>query len=153
MVIAGQRASIRKAVLLQDAANNIVSVVSADDIGALPDINAAEALARRPGISVQRDEGEGRYVSVRGLGPDLKRVPATPLAAIFTIWVHCAAVTWERRARRIEGACVLRSRRGGRWPGRCALSRIMVVPRAPARPILSVRHAAFPLRYLKRAAC
>jgi TonB-dependent receptor len=72
--ISGQRASIRKAVLLQDAANNIVSVVSADDIGALPDINAAEALARMPGISVQRDQGEGRYVTVRGLGPDLNTV-------------------------------------------------------------------------------
>ena len=74
VVIAGQRASIRKAVLQQDAANNIVSVVSSDDIGALPDINAAEALARMPGISVQRDQGEGRYVSVRGLGPDLNTV-------------------------------------------------------------------------------
>lgn len=74
VVVSGQRASIRKSVLQQDAANNIVSVVSADDIGALPDINAAEALARMPGISVQRDQGEGRYVTVRGLGPDLNTV-------------------------------------------------------------------------------
>ena len=74
VVVTGQRASIRKAVLAQEGANNIVSVVSADDIGALPDINAAEALARMPGISVQRDQGEGRYVTVRGLGPDLNTV-------------------------------------------------------------------------------
>lgn len=74
VVVTGQRASIRSAVLAQDAANNIISVVSADDIGALPDINAAEALARMPGISVQRDQGEGRYVTVRGLGPDLNTV-------------------------------------------------------------------------------
>lgn len=74
VVVSGQRASIRRAVLLQDAANNIVSVVSADDIGSLPDINAAEALARMPGISVQRDQGEGRYITVRGLGPDLNSV-------------------------------------------------------------------------------
>ena len=74
VVVTGQASSLRKAVLAQEAANNIVSVVSADDIGALPDINAAEALARMPGLSVQRDQGEGRYVSVRGLGPDLNTV-------------------------------------------------------------------------------
>jgi TonB-dependent receptor len=74
IVVTGQRASIRKAIIAQEAANNIVSVVSADDIGSLPDINAAEALARLPGVSVQRDQGEGRYVTVRGLGPDLNTV-------------------------------------------------------------------------------
>jgi hypothetical protein len=55
-------------------ADNIVSVISSDDIGGLPDKNAAEALARLPGVAVQRDQGEGRYVSVRGLGPDLNAV-------------------------------------------------------------------------------
>jgi TonB-dependent receptor len=74
ITVTGQRGSIRKAVLAQSKANNIVSVVSADDIGSLPDINASEALARMPGISVQRDQGEGRYVTVRGLGPDLNSV-------------------------------------------------------------------------------
>jgi TonB-dependent receptor len=51
-----------------------VSVISSDDIGNLPDKNAAEALARMPGVSVQRDQGEGRYVTIRGLGPDLNTV-------------------------------------------------------------------------------
>lgn len=74
IIVTGQRASLRKAIAAQEAANNIVSVVSADDIGALPDINAAEALARLPGVAVQRDQGEGRYVSIRGLGPDLNTV-------------------------------------------------------------------------------
>jgi TonB-dependent receptor len=74
VVVTGQRSSIRKAILQQEGADNIVSVVSADDIGALPDINASEAAARLPGISVQRDQGEGRYVTVRGLGPDLNAV-------------------------------------------------------------------------------
>ncbi len=48
--------------------------MSSDDIGGLPDKNAAEALARLPGVAVQRDQGEGRYVSVRGLGPELNAV-------------------------------------------------------------------------------
>jgi TonB-dependent receptor len=71
VVVTGQRASMRNAIAAQEKADNIVSVVSSDDIGGLPDKNAAEALARLPGVSVQRDQGEGRYVTVRGLGPDL----------------------------------------------------------------------------------
>lgn len=74
VVVTGQRASLRKAIALQEKADNIVSAISADDIGGLPDKNAAEALARLPGIAVQRDQGEGRYVVVRGLAPDLNSV-------------------------------------------------------------------------------
>jgi TonB-dependent receptor len=74
VTISGQRASMRKALELQEKADNIVSVISSDDIGALPDKNAAEALARLPGVSVQRDQGEGRYITVRGLGPDLNAI-------------------------------------------------------------------------------
>jgi len=74
ITVTGQAASARKALADQERADHIVSVISADDIGALPDKNAAEALARMPGVSVQRDQGEGRYVSIRGLGPDLNSV-------------------------------------------------------------------------------
>lgn len=74
VIITGQRASLRKALEMQEKADNIVSVISSDDIGGLPDKNAAEALARLPGVSVQRDQGEGRYVVVRGLGADLNAV-------------------------------------------------------------------------------
>ncbi|WEF34448.1 TonB-dependent receptor [Pseudoduganella chitinolytica] len=74
IVVSGQRASLARAIAAQEKADNIVSVVSSDDIGGLPDKNAAEALARLPGVSVQRDQGEGRYVTVRGLGPDLNAV-------------------------------------------------------------------------------
>ncbi|MDX2218035.1 MAG: TonB-dependent receptor [Burkholderiales bacterium] len=74
IVVTGQRANIRKALKIQEDADNIVSAVSSDDIGQLPDTNAAEALARIPGLSVERDQGEGRYVSVRGLGADLNSV-------------------------------------------------------------------------------
>lgn len=74
ITVTGQRASLRKSIAIQRDANNIVSAVSADDIGQLPDKNAAEALARVPGVSVQRDQGEGRYVTIRGTGPDLNAV-------------------------------------------------------------------------------
>ncbi len=74
VVITGQRAVLAKSIAAQDKADNIINVLSSDDIGNLPDKNAAEALARMPGVSVQRDQGEGRYVTVRGLGPDLNAV-------------------------------------------------------------------------------
>ena len=74
IVVTGQASSLRKSLKMQENADNIVSAVVADDIGALPDVNAAEALARLPGVSVQRDQGEGRYVVVRGLGPDMNTI-------------------------------------------------------------------------------
>ena len=74
VVVSGQASSLRKSLKMQAEADNIVSAVVADDIGALPDVNAAEALARLPGVAVQRDQGEGRYVVVRGLGPDMNTI-------------------------------------------------------------------------------
>ncbi|MCE4557860.1 TonB-dependent receptor [Pelomonas cellulosilytica] len=74
VVVTGQASSLRKALKMQESADNIVSAVVADDIGALPDVNAAESLARLPGVAVQRDQGEGRYVVVRGLGPDMNTI-------------------------------------------------------------------------------
>lgn len=74
VVITGQRDVLAKSIAEQDKADNIINVLSSDDIGNLPDKNAAEALARLPGVSVQRDQGEGRYITVRGLGPDLNAV-------------------------------------------------------------------------------
>ena len=50
----------------QRASDNIVNVVSADSIGRFPDGNVAEALSRVPGVTVERDQGEGRYINVRG---------------------------------------------------------------------------------------
>lgn len=74
VVVNGQAANLRGALDAQQAAQGIVSVVHADGIGQLPDNNAAEALARVPGVSVERDQGEGRFVRIRGLGPDLNGV-------------------------------------------------------------------------------
>lgn len=72
--VVGQAVSIDRALKQQRNADTIESVVHADGIAQLPDDNAAEALQRIPGVSVERDQGEGRFVSVRGLGPDLNSV-------------------------------------------------------------------------------
>jgi len=50
----------------QKTASNITNVVSADQIGSFPDANAAETVQRIPGISITKDQGEGRYVNIRG---------------------------------------------------------------------------------------
>ena len=72
--VIGQAAQLEQALDDQRRANTIKSVVHADAIGQMPDDNAAEALQRIPGISVERDQGEGRFVRVRGLGSDLNSV-------------------------------------------------------------------------------
>jgi TonB-dependent receptor len=72
--VIGQAAQIDKALREQRASDSIESVVHADAIGQLPDDNAAEALQRVPGVSIERDQGEGRFVTIRGLAPDLNSV-------------------------------------------------------------------------------
>ncbi|MGX9566964.1 TonB-dependent receptor [Pseudomonas sp. CFBP 5748] len=72
--VVGQAASIDQALKEQRSADTIKSVVHADGVAQLPDENVAEAVQRLPGVSVERDQGEGRFVSVRGLGPDLNSV-------------------------------------------------------------------------------
>lgn len=63
--IAGQVRAINK----QINSKTIMNVVSADKIKELPDNNAAESIGRLPGISIQREAGEGTKVNVRGLSP------------------------------------------------------------------------------------
>ena len=72
--VIGQAASLEQSLREQRASDRIENVVKADGIGQLPDDNAAEALQRVPGISIERDQGEGRFIRVRGLNPDLNAV-------------------------------------------------------------------------------
>ena len=55
-------------------AATITDVVSADSVGRFPDANAAEALRRVPGVSLEIDQGEGRFVVVRGIDASLNSV-------------------------------------------------------------------------------
>ncbi|EJW20389.1 hypothetical protein IMCC14465_18530 [alpha proteobacterium IMCC14465] len=71
IVVIGQRAATKLARELERDAFNNISVITADDVGSLPDRNVAESVRRVSGISIQNDQGEGRYVSIRGLGKNL----------------------------------------------------------------------------------
>jgi TonB-dependent receptor len=74
IIVYGQRAGQAAALNQQRSADSIKSIVSADAIGQFPDQNAAEALQRLPGLSIERDQGEGRFVSIRGIDPNLNNV-------------------------------------------------------------------------------
>ena len=74
MLIVGDAASLNKALNKQRASNNIASIVNADAIGNYPDANTSEALQRLPGVSVENDQGEGRFVRIRGLGANFNSV-------------------------------------------------------------------------------
>ncbi|WKL56067.1 TonB-dependent receptor plug domain-containing protein [Asticcacaulis sp. ZE23SCel15] len=58
--------SLRKSIQAQRNATNVVNVIASDTIGRFPDQTAAAALSRLPGVAVQRDQGQERYVQVRG---------------------------------------------------------------------------------------
>lgn len=76
VMVTAQRLGESKAAALerQASAPNIVTVLSGDDIRALPNLNAAEAAGRIPGVTTERDEGEGKFVQVRGTEPRLTNV-------------------------------------------------------------------------------
>ncbi len=70
IVVTGRRPiaeSDAAAFAAQRTANSIVSVLSADSAGDLPDQNVAFAIGRLPGISLERDQGQARYVNLRGM--------------------------------------------------------------------------------------
>ena len=73
IVVTGIRKSQRDALNIKRNNVNFVDAISAEDVGKLPDRNIAEALQRVPGIAIQRERGEGDFVSIRGLGPDFVR--------------------------------------------------------------------------------
>lgn len=71
--IKGIWSSMEKSMAIKQDASGFVDAISSEDVGKLPDSNVAEALQRIPGVSIQRNRGEGDFVSLRGLGPDFVR--------------------------------------------------------------------------------
>lgn len=74
VLVVGTRATLMRAVDKQMMADGIISVVDSDALGNFPDTTAADAIRRLSGISVENDQGEGRYVTIRGLSSDLNSV-------------------------------------------------------------------------------
>ena len=84
ITITGIRASIESALKAKREDKGIVDAITAEDIGKFPDTNLAESLQRIPGVVIDRDAGEGRSISVRGLGGDFTRVRINGVEALAT---------------------------------------------------------------------
>lgn len=74
IVVVGTAQGEKKAIEAKRQADNVVEALYANDVGKLPDQNVAEAVRRLPGLSVANDQGEGRYVIIRGVNPNLVNV-------------------------------------------------------------------------------
>ncbi len=66
----GIRGSIADSLAAKRYSDSVIEAISAEDIGKLPDLSIADALARLPGVTAQRVRGRSQTVSIRGLGPD-----------------------------------------------------------------------------------
>ena len=83
ITVIGQRAMMASSISRQRNADGIESVITRDAIGQFPDQNVAESTRRLTGVNVLNDQGEGRFIAVRGLDPSLNassingvRIPA-----------------------------------------------------------------------------
>lgn len=84
VVVTGFRRSLDQALNAKRDSISSVDVIVAEDIAKFPDQNLAESLQRVPGISIVRDGGEGRAITVRGLGSQFTRVRVNGMEAIAT---------------------------------------------------------------------
>lgn len=74
VVVTGFRKSLGVAREAKKTSAIVSDVIVAEDMAKFPDLNLAESLQRLPGVAINREGGEGRRVSLRGLGPDFTRV-------------------------------------------------------------------------------
>jgi len=85
VTVTGYRASVEKALDIKRSEAGVVDAIVAEDVGKFPDLNLAESLQRIPGVVITREAGEGRNISVRGLGPDFTRVRINGMEALTTV--------------------------------------------------------------------
>jgi TonB-dependent receptor len=83
VVVVGERQGQVKALNIQKTADNIKNVVAQEQMQRFPDLNTAEVIQRLPAVSVERDQGEARYILIRGTEPRLSNttVNGSKLAA------------------------------------------------------------------------
>jgi TonB-dependent receptor len=83
-VVQGYRSSLNASLSAKREANGAVDTIIAEDIADFPDLNLAEALQRIPGVAINRAGGEGRQVTVRGLGPTFTTTRINGMEALST---------------------------------------------------------------------
>ena len=85
VVVTGFRSSLAKAISEKRHETSEVDAILAEDIGKFPDLNLAESLQRIPGVAITREGGEGRQITVRGLGPQYTRTRINGMEASASI--------------------------------------------------------------------
>src|SRR6185503_21145805 len=89
VVVTGLRGSLKASMEIKRDSTGVVDAISAEDIGKFPDTNLAESLQRITGVSIDRVNGEGSAVTVRGFGPTFNLVTLNgrqlPAASVGTI--------------------------------------------------------------------
>ena len=84
IVVSGYRTSLEQALKIKENMASEVDTILAEDIGKFPDTNLAESLQRIPGVAITREQGEGRQITVRGLGPQFTRVEINGMETLTT---------------------------------------------------------------------
>ena len=84
VVVTGFRQSLSVALDEKRDAFGAVDVIVSEDIADFPDLNLAESIQRISGVSIERDAGEGKRISVRGLGPQFTRIRINGMEALTT---------------------------------------------------------------------
>ncbi|AWL11968.1 hypothetical protein HMF8227_01493 [Saliniradius amylolyticus] len=84
--VSGIRASQAKNLNQKRFSDSIVDAITAEDIGKFPDKNVAESLQRIPGVTIQRQFGEGAAVSIRGVGNELTKTTLNGQNVASTGW-------------------------------------------------------------------
>ncbi|MCP5530209.1 MAG: TonB-dependent receptor [Opitutaceae bacterium] len=74
LTVEGLREGRSKALQQKRVSQNVMDLISADSVGNLPDRNVADALSRLPGLNIDVSSGEGRFVTIRGIDPNLNNV-------------------------------------------------------------------------------
>src|SRR5690606_5590944 len=84
IVVQGYRGSLKQSLALKRSEAGVVDAITAEDIADFPDLNLAESIQRIPGISIDRVNGEGRRITVRGLPADFNRIRINGMEAMNT---------------------------------------------------------------------
>ena len=85
IVVTGFRASIAAATDIKREETGMVDAIVAEDIADFPDLNLSESIQRIPGVAITRGGGEGRQISVRGLGAQFTRVRINGIEGLSTV--------------------------------------------------------------------
>ena len=84
IVVKGFRGSLMQSLQTKRNETGVVDAIVAEDIADFPDLNLAESIQRIPGVSINRVNGEGRQITVRGLGGNFNRIRINGMEAMNT---------------------------------------------------------------------